>query len=182
MFARPQRNLALSVVLLVAAVALARRLDDEQQWVLSALGLGVVLAVGLLGRPYFQARDLMRQKDWERAATAMAGFEHQQTTSAWRRRLAFLYVGFHSYDGVAVARNNLGAIRLEQQRLDDAQRHFERALESDPGYAMPWANLAVVAAKRHDRAECTRCRDRARALGFRRRGFDAMLTDLLASP
>jgi tetratricopeptide (TPR) repeat protein len=139
-----------------------------------------MLAVGLLGRPYFQARDLMRKKDWERAAVAMAGYEQQQSAGGWPGRLAFLYVGFYSYDGVAVARNNLGAIRLEQQRLDDAKRHFERALERDARYAMPWANLAIIAARQHDRAESDRCRERARALGFRRRGFDAMVADLLA--
>jgi tetratricopeptide (TPR) repeat protein len=182
MFARPQRNLALSVVLLVAALAWGRHLSDGQQWLMSGLGFALLVTTIALGRPWFRARELMRKKDWERAATAMAGCEQQLTTVAWRRTLAALYVGFYSSDGVAVARNNLGAIRLEQDRLDDAKRHFERALERDPGYAMPWANLAVIAARRHDRAESERCRDRARALGFHRRGFDALLTDLLAAP
>jgi predicted Zn-dependent protease len=62
----------------------------------------------------------------------------------------------------------------------DAQRHFERALERDPQYAIPWANLAVVSAMRNERARVEQCRARAHELGFRRRGFQKVLDDLLS--
>ncbi len=177
---RPQRNMALSVVMMVALIALGPRLPGPVMSAVSVMGMVALVSVVLLGRVFFRGRSLMGEKKWDEAATAMAAFELEQSSSPWRRRLAFLYLGFYSYDGVAVARNNLGAIRLEQERLEDAQRHFERALESDPLYAIPWANLAVLGAKRGDRARVEACRARAHELGFRRRGFQKILDELLS--
>lgn len=179
---RPRRHLALILLFVAAAIFLAPRLPDVALWSAAAVG-GLLIAVCFVaGRHLFRARSLMGQGKWDDAALELAAFEQEQTNTAWRRALAVLFVGTFSSDGVAVARGTLGALRLEQGQLDDAKRHLERALEKDPGYAVPHANLALLAAKQGDAAAAEAHRAKAHALGFRRRAFDQALAEALGGP
>jgi tetratricopeptide (TPR) repeat protein len=179
---RPRRQLALIVVFVVAALVVAPRLPDGVLWAAAAVG-GVLVVLGAVaGRRLFQGRSLMSQGRWEDAALELAAFEAEQSRAGWRRALAFLFVGTFSSDGLAVARGTLGALRLEQGRWDDAQRHLERALEQDPDYAVAHANLALLAARRGDVATAERHRAKAWALGFRRRAFQRALAEALGRP
>jgi hypothetical protein len=45
-----------------------------------------------------------------------------------------------------------GVVHLENNKLELAEAAFKNALEKDPLYAVPHLNLAVVAARRNDRA------------------------------
>jgi tetratricopeptide (TPR) repeat protein len=178
---RPRRNLVLILVFVVAALFLAPRLPDEALWVSAAVG-GVLIAVCVFaGRHLFRGRSLMKQGKWDDAALELAAFEHEQAQGGWRRALAFLFVGTFSSNGLAVARATLGAARLEQGKLDEAEGHLRRALEVDPGYAVPHANLALLAAKRGDDAAAETHRAHAHRLGFRRKAFDAALKEALAT-
>jgi Flp pilus assembly protein TadD len=82
---------------------------------------------------------------------------------------------------MAASRNTLGAIRLEQGRLKDAARAFGTALELDPGYAVPWANRAVLAAMEGDRLAAEEARLKAKALGFAPRLLARVIEDKLAA-
>lgn len=179
---RPRRHLAFIVLFVVAAVAASPRLPDAALWAGAAAGLVLIALSAAVGRHFLRARTLMGQAKWEDAALELAAFEREQAESAWRRTLAVLFVGTFSSNGVAVARGTLGALRLEQGKLDEAKRHLERALEADPGYAVPHANLALLAAKQGDAAAAESHRAKAHALGFRRRAFDRALADALSTP
>lgn len=80
---------------------------------------------------------------------------------------------------MAAARNTLGAVRLEQGRLDDARTHFSKALELDPGYGVPWGNLAVLAAMTGDRAKAEEARLEAAKRGFSPRLLAKVIEDKL---
>jgi len=178
---RPRRNLALIALFVVVAFALAPRLPDAVLTTAAALGAGLVVACGLAAKHLLAGRSLMKQGRWDDAALELAAFEQEQARGGWKKALGFLIVGAWSSDGVAVARGTLGAIRLEQGRLDEAEAHLKRALEQDAGYAIPHANLALVAARRGDAAAAEAHRARAHALGFRRRAFEKALADALAT-
>jgi tetratricopeptide (TPR) repeat protein len=178
--ARPQRNLVLLVLLVAVLVLLGGRVPVEVAWWLSGAAMAGLGFVAWLGRRFFNARALLSQRRLEVALLETAAFEQELTKTAWRRALAFLYVGVFSSNGVAVARNLLGSIRLEQGQLDDAKAHFERALAEDASYAVPVANLAVVAAMQGRAEDAERDRLRARALGFRRKSLDAAIASALA--
>jgi tetratricopeptide (TPR) repeat protein len=177
---RPRRNLALIVVLAPAVLVAGAKLPLEVSFALSVVGMLGLGFVAWLGRRFFTGRTLLKQGRWDDAALEFAGFEQELTLVAWRARLAFLYVGIYSSDGVAVARSTLGAIRLEQGQLDEARRHCERALTLDPLYAVPVANLALIAAREGRAEEAATLAQRAHALGFRRSGFAAALREAQA--
>lgn len=177
---RPRRHLALIVVFVVAALVLSPRLPDAALWAAAAVGALLLAVSYAAGRHLFAGRALMAKARFDDAALELAAFEQEQSNSAWRRALAFLFVGTFSSDGVAVARNTLGAIRLEQGKLDEAEGHLRRALEQDPGYAVPHANLALVAAARGEPEAAQAHRDRAWALGFRRKVLDVAVKERLA--
>jgi tetratricopeptide (TPR) repeat protein len=178
---RPRRHLALILLFVAAAVVVAPRLPDAVLWSAAAAGALLIALCLVAGKHLFRARSLMGQAKWDDAALELAAFEQEQAAGGWRRALAWLFVGTYSSNGVAVARGTLGALRLEQGKLEEAKRHLERALEADPGYAVPHANLALLAAKQGDAAAAETHREKAHALGFRRRSFERALADALAS-
>ncbi|MEW5743289.1 MAG: hypothetical protein AB1938_30550 [Myxococcota bacterium] len=177
---RPRRNLLFILLFVGAALFFAPRLPDVVLWPAAGLGAALIAVSFAAGRHLFKGRSLMSQGKWDDAALELAAFEQEQSQPGWRRRLAFLFVGTFSSNGLAVARATLGALRLEQGRLDEAERHLTRALEADAGYAVPHANLALLAARRGDAATAETHRAHAHRLGFRRRSFDAALKAALA--
>jgi tetratricopeptide (TPR) repeat protein len=177
---RPRRNLALIVLFIAGAFFAAPHLPNAVLTAAAAVGAVLLIVAVFAAKHLLAGRALMKRGQWDDAALELAAFEHEQATVAWRRALAFLFVGTWTSDGVAVARGTLGAIRLEQGRLDEAEGHLKRAVEQDPGYALPYANLALVAARRADAAAAEAHRARAHQLGFRRRAFEQALAAALA--
>lgn len=177
---RPARNLFFLLAFVIGAVLLAPLLPDAVIYPASAVGFALIVTALVVGKRFFRGRALMRQKAWDEAALAMAGFEKEQTEAGWRRAFSWLFAGIYTHDGVAIARNNLGAIRLEQRQLDDAEAHFRRALERDAKYAVPYANLAIIAALRGQPEQAEANVKRARELGFRRGGLQKVVRALLA--
>lgn len=74
-----------------------------------------------------------------------------------------------------MAHYNAGAALLEMGQWDSATEHLGRALQLDPSYAVPFYNLAVLAAVRGNPAEAERCAAEAARLGFRRDLLDEVL-------
>lgn len=176
---RPARNRLFAVIFVVTMLGLAPKLPNALLWSVTALAF-VVTAVALwLTTGFRRARVLMAQKKYDDAALALAAFE-LSLSEPWKRRIAGLAVGTYTTSAFAAARNTLGAVRLEQGRLDDAATHFSAALSLDAQYAVPWANRAVLAAMRGDAAGAHEARDTAKLLGFRSKVLDSVVADKLA--
>jgi Flp pilus assembly protein TadD len=176
---RPTRNRLLIVAVVVGVLGLGPRLPDPLPWVLLALFAPLFVLTLVVVQPLTRARRALAEQRYEHAAADLAEFESALLTSAWKRRLAGLAVGLYSTNALAVARGTLGAVRLEQGRLDDARTHLERALELDPGYAVPHANLAVLLAQRGDAAGAEVERQKAADLGFAPKVLVAVIKDKL---
>lgn len=177
---RPTRNRLLAVALVVVTVLVLRRLPDEATWAVGIAG-AVFMALALwVTTPFRKARTLMRAQKFDEAATELAAFE-LSLSEAWRKRLAGFAVGLYTTHAIAASRNTLGAVRLEQGRLDDAATHFDAAIALDALYAMPWANRAVLAAMKGDKVAAMEAKDKARALGFGSKTLDAVVHDKLAA-
>lgn len=177
---RPTRNWLLLSVFLIAVLAISPRLPDAVSWSLSALGVLLVALSLWVASPFLRARSLLARRDFDAAATELAAFETSLAASAWKRALGSLAVGFHTSNPLAAARNTLGAVRLEQGRLDDARTHFQAALERDPRYGVPFGNLAVLAAMKGDAAGAQEARAKAAALGFKPKLLAQVIADKLA--
>ena len=178
---RPARNRLVVVVFMLVAFFAAPRLPDGVLWGATVLATPVVLLAIWVTLPFHRARGLLRKQKYEEAATELAAFERALTQAGWKRVLAATAVGLYTANPLAAARNTLGAVRLEQGRLDDAQTHFKAALEHDVGYAVPWGNLAVLAAMRGDAAGAEEARVKAAALGFKPKVLAAVIKDKLAA-
>ena len=178
---RLARNQVVVVLLMVAAFFAGPRLPDWLLWGATAVMSPVVVLTIWVTLPFLRARRLLRTRHYEEAAAELAMFESALSGAGWKRALGALAVGLYTSDPLAAARNTLGAVRLEQGRLDDAQTHFKAALEQDAGYAVPWGNLAVLAAMRGDAAGAEDARVKAAALGFKPKILAAVIKDKLAA-
>jgi predicted Zn-dependent protease len=178
---RPARTRLVLVVVLALALLVGPRIPEPWPALIAAAGLGFLAVALWVVQPLRRARRAFAQKRFDDAAADLAAFEVALGTSAWRRAVASLAVGLYSGNPVAVARNTLGAVRLEQGRLDDAQAHLSRALELDPEYAVPWANLALLRATRGDADGAEAARVRAQQLGFAPRSLPGLLRERLAA-
>lgn len=177
---RPARNRLVVAVFVVVAFFAAPRMTNAMLWSATALATPVVLAALWVSMPFQRARGLLRKRQYEEAATELAAFE-SSLTAGWKRALASMAVGLYTSNPAAASRNTLGAVRLEQGRLDDAQTHFKAALEHDPLYAVPWGNLAVLAAMRGDAPGAEEARLKAASLGFKPKILSAVIKDKLSA-
>ncbi|MFO0600275.1 MAG: tetratricopeptide repeat protein [Myxococcaceae bacterium] len=177
---RPARNRLIVAVVLVATVLAAPRLPTVATWIGAALGAPFVLVALLVTRPFHRARALLAQRRFDEAALELAAFEQDVQSAAWKRVMGAMAVGLYTSNPLAAARNTLGAVRLEQGRLEDAKKHFVTALELDPGYAVPHGNLAVLAAMSGDRASAEEARVKAKSLGFAPKLLERVIADTLA--
>jgi hypothetical protein len=158
---RPKRNRLLLVALCLLFIALGRYAGIP----LGALVLAAGLASFIASRDFFAGRRALRQKRWVDALRSLQRFE-AQLTSPGRRALSWLAASVYSFDAVAIARNLVGVVHLENGKLDLAEAAFRSALQSDPLYAVPHLNLAVVAARRGDRPQMEAQLGQATRLGL----------------
>jgi tetratricopeptide (TPR) repeat protein len=176
---RPARNRLLAVLFVVSALVAAPRLPDVVLWVVAGLVAPVMLLAFLVTQPFRKARGLLADQQYESAATELAAFEKALDDAPWKRTFASFAVGLYTANPLAASRNTLGAVRLEQGKLDEAERHFKKALEFDEGYGVAWGNLAVLAAMRKDAAEAELARAKAAELGFKPKLLAAVIQDKL---
>lgn len=176
---RPARNRLLVALLVIGAFVVGPRLPDVVTWVAPLVAAPIIALALWVTAPFHRARSLLPKRAFDEAASELAAFETSLLEQGWKRRLAGLAVGLHTADPVAAARNTLGAVRLEQGRLDDARTHFSKALELDPGYGVPWGNLAVLAAMTGDRAKAEEARLEAAKRGFSPRLLAKVIEDKL---
>ena len=177
---RPARNRLMVAVFVVVAFFAAPRVPNALLWAATAVATPLLLAALWATLPFQRARGFLRKQQYEEAATELAAFE-SSLTAGWKRVLASMAVGLYTSNPVAASRNTLGAVRLEQGRRDDALTHFTAALEHDALYAVPWGNLAVLAAMRGDAAAAEEARLKAATLGFKPKVLSAVIKDKLAA-
>ncbi len=177
---RPARNRLLVAVFTIAAFFGGPRLGNAALWSATAVATPLVLLALWVTWPFHRARTMLRKGKYDEAAAELAAFEVSISKAGWKRALAATAVGLYTSNALAASRNTLGAVRLEQGRIDDAQVHFKAALEHDPGYAVPWGNLAVLAAMQNDATAAEDARLKAAALGFKPRLLAAVIKDKLA--
>lgn len=154
------------MTVMVAVYLLLTRLPGEAGLaLLAALALfGLVLSIW--GRDFFIARHHAKRRRWTQAVERYERFEKKLLRARWPKLTVVLYLGIYSLDGVAISRNNIGQILLNAGDLDGAVRWLRAALQRDPLYAVPYVNLAVIAAMRRDEATARREMTRALQLGF----------------
>jgi tetratricopeptide (TPR) repeat protein len=178
---RPPRNLLIILTALAVAWLVLRMLLPliEALWAAAGLlALGLILVVW--GRDFVIGRYRMRRRDWQRALERFKRFEHKLLDNPLSALLMPLYVGIYSFDGVAIARNNIGVCLINLTEMDQAVRWFRAALQRDPLYPVPYINLATIAATRNDAATIQREIRRAVELGYSPAGAQLLLRRLLA--
>lgn len=178
---RPARNRLVVVVFIGMVFFASTRLHDAVLWGATAVATLLVVLALWVSWPFHRARALLRKRQYESAATELAAFETSLSKTGWKRALSGLTVGLYTSNALAAARNTLGAARLEQNLLDEAQTHFRASLQHDPGYGVPWGNLAVLAAMRGEADAAEDARLKAFALGFRPKLLSAVIKDKLAA-
>jgi hypothetical protein len=118
------------------------------------LGAVLVLTVSsyAVAHRFFAGRRALKKKQWIDAVSSFHAFEAELTQTPWKRTMSWLAAGVYTRDPIAIARNNIGVVHLENGKLDLATASFRSALELDARYAVPHVNLAVVAARQNDSA------------------------------
>jgi tetratricopeptide (TPR) repeat protein len=177
---RPQRNL----LLILSPVAILWPILRSAPWAVSRW-IGLVLLVVLLilaviGRDFFIGRYRLRKRAWRPAIESFKRFEHRLETSTWGALLLPLYLSTYTFDGVAVARNNIAIALMNLRQLDEAEGWLRSALRRDPLYALAYVNLGIVAALRKDEAGARRQLQRAVDLGYSATGAQLLLRRALA--
>ncbi|MBL8954450.1 MAG: tetratricopeptide repeat protein [Myxococcaceae bacterium] len=147
---RPTRNRLLFAAFWLACLVLGNVLPDVVRVVFIALILGAAAFSYAVSSRFFAGRRHLKTKQWVDAIAAFQSFEQELERTSWKRTFSWLAAGIYTRDPVAIARNNVGVVHLENGKLDLAEASFRSALERDRDYAVPHLNLGVAAARRGD--------------------------------
>jgi tetratricopeptide (TPR) repeat protein len=163
---RPQRNLfAILSALAVLWLVLLRVPGLAALWLLVALCV-FWLGLSLYARDLFIGRFRARRRQWREAIESYAKFEKQLGETGLGSVLIPIYLSIYSFDGVAIARNNIGRSLIELKEFADAEHWLRAALQRDPLFALPYTGLGTIAALRGDAKSAEREFRRAVELGF----------------
>jgi tetratricopeptide (TPR) repeat protein len=163
---RPQRYLFIIMTVMVAGYLLLTRLPGEAS--LSLLGILIIffIVVAILARDWFIARRHAKRNQWAQAITHYQRLEKKLLTARWHRLTVALFPSIYSLDSVAIVRNTIAQCFLQAEDLEQAVSWLRSALQRDPLYAVPYVNLALIAAIRKDETNARREMTRAVQLGF----------------
>lgn len=177
---RPQRNLLIILSALAVLWLVLLRLPPP-----AALWFGVaaiVFGFGLMlyARDFLIGRYRTGRRDWRNAIDSYSRFEKKLRGSRSSVVLLPIYLSIYSFDGVAIARNNIAQCLIALNELDEAVRWLRSALQRDPLYAVPYTNLGTIAALRGDTPAAQLEFRRAVELGFRPSVAQEMLRRAIA--
>ena len=177
---RTQRNLL--IILSTAAVIWILLQQLHGAWVLWTAG--AILAFGLVlsvwARDFLIGRYRNSRRDWRKAIESYRRFEKKLLANRWSSLLVPIYLSIYTFDGVAIARNNIAQAFINLGELDEAGGWLRSALQRDPLYATPYINLGIIAAMRKDGAKAQREFQRAVDLGYSPTGAQQLLRRVLA--
>lgn len=163
---RTQRNLFIIMAAMVAFYSIVTRLPWQAAVAVCGAVLLAFAALAVWGRDYLVASRCRRRRDWAQAIARYRSFERRLAKGSWRRAAIVLFLNVYTFDGVALARNNIGRAQMEAGALDEAVKTLRSALERDPQFALPYVHLATIAARRGDAVNARREMSRAVQLGF----------------
>jgi len=179
---RPTRNRLAFAAFWVACLVLGNVLPGTVRLPFIVLLLAAAAFSYAVSREFFAGRRALKKKRWVDAIQSFQAFEQELQRSEWKRRFSWLAAGIYTRDPVAIARNNIGVVHLENGKLDLADASFRSALERDRDYAVPHLNLAVVAAKRGDRSAMEASLTEAQRLGLKNKKAIAKVREVPPLP
>jgi tetratricopeptide (TPR) repeat protein len=178
---RTQRNLTIIVLTIALTYLVLIRLPWAYGLAAMTMLILAAVALAILGRDFLIGRYCMRRRQWQKALTRLQGFEKLLLRHPWSRFLTPLYASMYSFDGVAVARNNIAVAHMNLGELDEAERILRLALQRDPLYALPYLNLGMIAAMRKQEDVAEGEIRKAVRLGYSPSGAQQILRRALAA-
>lgn len=123
--------------------------------IVSLVAAAILLIVpGRIGGHYlgnlFRSRKLISLSRFDEAIEAGKAFLEELRRQPWRRHFIYCFFGFYTWDVEAMARNNIGAARMQLGDIEKAERDLRDALEKDPDFPIAYFNLAIIAYVRDD--------------------------------
>lgn len=173
-----------AVIVIVVLVALPRPFRWPHVLAVAAVFVLPGRIQGFLWREFFRGRRAMDQGRMADALVHFARFEERLTAHPWIAAGIYLGWSVYTWNAKAMLANDVGACELALGRRDGAEANFERAIALDPGYPVPYFNLAVVAETWGDRERAQRLLADAGKRGFRggtRERVIAMASGVLAA-
>jgi tetratricopeptide (TPR) repeat protein len=163
---RTQRNLFIIMAAMVAFYSIVSRLPGMAALAVLGAALIVIAVLAILAREYFASKRLMRRRQWQAAIEKLKKLEQKLLKASWQRASSLLYLNVYTFDGVALVRNQVAQCFMNLDDFDQAVRWLRSALLRDPHFAIPYVNLALIAAQRKDETNARREMSRAIQLGF----------------
>jgi tetratricopeptide (TPR) repeat protein len=151
---------------MVAFYSIVSRLPGLAALAVLAVALIALGVLAILAREYFASKRLMKRRQWQAAVEKLKKLEQKLLHASWQRASSLLYLNVYTFDGVALVRTQVAQCFMNLDDPDQAVRWLRSALLRDPHFAIPYVNLALIAAQRRDEATARREMSRAVQLGF----------------
>ena len=149
--------------------------------IVSLVAAAILLIVpGRIGGYYlgnlFRSRKLISLSRFDEAIEAGKAFLEELRRQPWRRHFIYCFFGFYTWDVEAMARNNIGAARMQLGDIEQAERDFRDALEKDPDFPIAYFNLAIIAYVRDETVRGDNLISVAAEKGYSGGSIDALIS------
>lgn len=131
---------------------------------------------GYYWREFYRGRRFLEQKQYEKSLFHFNRFLWALQQRTYIKHLIWLVYSVYTRNVEAMTLNNIGAAKLEQGELREAETVLQQALDLDANYPKPYYNLAVCAAIRGEMVNAERLFSESVRLGFNGGKLDQMHT------
>jgi tetratricopeptide (TPR) repeat protein len=177
---RPQRNLMALLIIGAALILSIYFMPPLVQFSVVLLLVAILTFLIVISKDFLIARVKGAQLDWTGAIKYYDKFE-RQLKEYRRRRMTFpFFMSIYTCEGLALTYNNRGQCYMNLRRFADAEHDLNQAVKLDLRYAIPHANLAIMAAMQGDESVARYELDQAQSLGYKVNGLQMMLSHYLA--
>lgn len=178
---RPNRVLLVTAVSFITFLCVIQGIRRDVAAIVVAMLVVFVALLVTWGRDFYRGRSFLRRRQWARALRHFERYERKLSAARFHRLLNALHLSIYTRDGVALALNNIAVCRMNLREMPAATQALKLALARDPRYAVPHANLAVIAALAGDEATALEELAEAARLGYAEQGAQLLVRRALAS-
>ncbi len=126
-------------------------------------------------KDFYTAKKLFASNSYEKSYELFKSFSEQLQQKPWLKKLIWLSWGMYTKNIEAITVNNMGIAKLYIRELKTARDYFERAIELDSSYPIPYYNLAKLLIIDGNLEEAEEHFKKAQKLGFKNTSFDMLI-------
>ena len=138
---RVVRNRLIYLTLICIGVFLAIK---DMYYIIAIPVIMWLLVERVYWKTFYEGKKMLYKKQFKSAAGKFESFLKELEEKPWLNNLKMFNIGIYTHNLQAQCYNNIGICYLESKSYKKATKHFNKAIELDDMFCIPYYNLAII--------------------------------------